>query len=144
MKTFLLLTITAISYLYADTDTLVANIDKTLQKVITQSQNRVIEDIKVSYDPFNPNKSKQIKAKYIKSNNTIKSKTKKKSSKPVVSMIFNKKAFINGKWYKENSKFADYVITKVDQNIVVLRKKNKYTTLKLPSADKILITKEEI
>jgi len=59
-------------------------------------------------------------------------------------MIFNKNAFINGKWYKENEKIADYRITRINQDIVVLKKKNKYTTLKLQQSDKILITTEEI
>jgi hypothetical protein len=142
MKTFLLLLLTIVSYLQADTDELVANIDKTLQKVITQSQKKITQNIKISYDPFNTNNIKQTK--HTKSHNIAKSVTNNSSSKPVVSMIFNKKAFINGKWYKENSKFADYVITKINQNIVVLRKKNKYLTLRLPSAKNILITKEEI
>jgi len=143
MKTILLFTLT-ITYLFADTDALIANIDKTLQKVIIKTQNKSIKNIKVSYDPFNINKTKTTQIKATKQKNKSNPTSKKLHSKPIVSMIFNKKAFINGRWYKENSKFADYVVTKINQNIVVLRKNNKYITLKLPSADKILITKEEI
>ena len=141
MRWFLVILLT-LSYLKADND-IIASINKTLQKVITESKNKTVTDVEISYDPFHAKIEKPV---VHKKNKTSVSKTQpqKQSLKLTLSMIFNKKAFINGQWYKVNDKFADYRVTKINQDIVVLRKKNKYTTLKLSVSDSILVTKEEI
>ncbi len=139
MKIFIFLTL-FITVLISDAK-LVSNIDKTLQKVMNESRAKTVESIKVDYDPFNPISKKQ---EIVKKSKPVKKKHKSQAKKPLLSMIFNKKAFINGKWYKQNDKYADYVITKIDKDIVVLKKKDRYTTLKLPTSNQILITKKEI
>ena len=141
MKTILTLFLT-LSFLNSDTK-LVSSINETLQKVIYQSAKEV-GDIQVSYDPFNNNKPKAIEKQTKKVTTFQQTQPQKQPKSLALSMIFNKNAFINGKWYKENEKIADYKITKINQDIVVLKKKNKYTTLKLQQSDKILITTEEI
>lgn len=142
MRAILLLSL-ALSFLLSN-DKLIASIDKTLQKVIHESRSKEVSDIKISYDPFNTNKPKPINTQIEKSTNSEQLKMQKQPLKPALSMIFNKKAFINGTWYKENEKLADYRVIRINQDIVVLKKNNKYTTLKLPLSDKILITTEEI
>ncbi len=142
MKALLLLSV-SVSFLISDAQ-LVASIDKTLQKVIFESNSKEISDIKISYDPFNTKQSKANAPLSKKATNTKQSKAPKHSLSPVLSMIFNKNAFINGSWYKENEKLADYRIIKINQDIVVLKKNNKYTTLKLPQSNLVLVTKEEI
>ncbi len=131
MKTILLLT-SVISLLICD-DKLVSSIEKTLQEVINQSKNKKISDIKIDYDPFST--TKVIKVKNSEKKNKI---IKDIPKKPILSMIFNKNAFINGKWYKVNDKFADYVIKKIYQDIVVLKKNNRYMRLKLPQSKMVL------
>ena len=131
-----------LSFLNSDTK-LVSSINETLQKVIYQSAKEV-GDIRVSYDPFNNNKPKAIEKQTKKVTTFQQAQPQKQTTSLALSMIFNKNAFINGKWYKENEKIADYRITRINQDIVVLKKKNKYTTLKLQQSDKILITTEEI
>ena len=142
MRAILLLSLT-LSFLLSDAK-LIASIDNTLQKVIFESRSKEVSDIKISYDPFNINKPKPMSRQTEESTTFQQTEPSKYLSKPILSMIFNKNAFINGKWYKENEKLADYKIIKINQDIVVLKKNNKYTTLKLPLSDTILVTKEEI
>ncbi len=139
MKIFILLTL-FITILISDAK-LVSNIEKTLQKVMDESRAKTAESIKVDYDPFNSISKKQ---EIVKKSKTVKPKQKIEAKNPLLSMIFNKKAFINGEWYKQNDKYADYVVTKIDKDTVVLKKKDRYTTLKLPISNQIIITKKEI
>ncbi len=142
MKIFILFSLT-LSFLFCDAK-LIANIDKTFQEVINQSRAKKVNDIKVDYDPFNIKTSKPTTKNVAKLNNQKQSKPKNSSKKPVLSMILNKKAFINGKWYKEGGKFADYAIREINQDIVILEKNSKYSTLKLPLTDTVLIIHQEI
>lgn len=142
MRAILLLSLT-LSFLLSN-DKLIASIDQTLQKVIYESSSKEVSNIKISYDPFNTNKPKAVDTQTKKSTNFQKPQPQKHPSKLALSMIFNKNAFINGKWYKENEKLADYRVIRINQDIVVLKKNNKYTTLKLPQSNTILFTKEEI
>jgi len=141
MRTIFILCLT-LSFLNSD-DKLASNISDTLKKIIQEST-KEIDNIKISYDPFNSNQPKVTEKQTKKPTTSQEIKQIKNPSILSLSMIFNKNAFINGKWYKENEKLADYKITKINQDIVVLKKKNKYTTLRLPSSDTILITKKEI
>lgn len=138
MKLFLSLFL-SLSFAFCDAQ-LIANIDHALQKVINESDKKEIKEIKVSYDPFNTNKVKQIQESKFEQERV----PQKNRSELALSMIFNKNAFINGKWYKENDKLADYRIIKINQDIVILKKNSKYSTLKLPLSDMVLVTKEEI
>ncbi len=141
MKIFILFSLT-LSYLFCDAK-LIANIDKTFQEVINQSRAKKVDDIKVDYDPFSVKVSKPT-TKNAKINDKTETEPKNSSKKPILSMVLNKKAFIDGKWYKEGEKFADYLIREINQDIVILEKNSRYTTLKLPLSDTILITHQEI
>jgi len=142
MKLFLLLSL-SLSFLFCDAQ-LVASIDNTLQKVINESKSKEIQDIKITYDPFNTNRAQPNTKQAQKSTMKQYVTRLKHRSELALSMIFNKNAFINGKWYKENDKLADYKVIKINQDIVVLKKNSKYTTLKLPVSEMVLVTKEEI
>jgi len=95
----------------------------------------------ITYDPFHPGQ-KMSTPRHSKKH-TVHTYHRKHVFKPDVTMILNKKAFINGKWYKEKSKFADYVIYKISEDTVFFRKRNKVVTAKLSSSVSILTTKEE-
>jgi hypothetical protein len=97
--------------------------------------------LKIPYDPFFP-QAKRVKRDKKKSKSFTKYRSKHKRWLEVT-MILNKKAFINGKWVKENQKIADYVVTKIDKDTVFLKRKGKTITLRLISGKSILITKEE-
>ncbi len=94
---------------------------------------------KIDYDPFYSTPKKKVKPV---ENKTITKKTSKAAPKSKLglelSMILNKNALISGKWYKENSKVADYVLTKVNSNSVILRKKHKSIKLKLYTKSELL------
>ncbi len=93
----------------------------------------------VTYDPFHPHHTaKRTKIPHIATH-----KLRKHHLSAELSMIFNKKAFINGKWIKENQKIADYVVTRISEDTVFLRKGRKIIKLSLSKDDGILITKEE-
>ena len=109
-----------------------------LQQVLANERENVQT---ITYDPFYPSKNP--------SNSFISHKYKNYKSRrktvfrPNVTMILNKKAFINGKWYKEKNKIADYVIYKISEDTVFFRKRNKIVTIKLSPSIGILTTKEE-
>jgi hypothetical protein len=98
-----------------------------------------LRQLQIPYDPFHPGQHVQ-KRKNTKSSYQHRPK---QHAKPVLSMIFDKKAFINGKWVKENQKIADYVVTKISEDTVFLRKGRKIIKLSLSENDGILIAKEE-
>ena len=97
--------------------------------------------LKIPYDPFFPH-VKKVQTAAKKHSNHAK-RTPKRMHALEVTMILNKKAFINGKWVKENQKIADYVVTKIDKDTVFLKRRGKTIILRLASGNSILITKEE-
>jgi len=144
---FILFITLSVTFLFSD-ESMVVNIKDTLQKIIEATREKKKDDIQISYDPFHSQKSKPIVKKENLKDKKVKhsklSKDKIMPTKLSLSMILNKNAFINGKWYKVNQKVADYRIVKINEDIVVLKKNRKYTTLKLISSNKFLITKEDI
>ena len=125
------------TFLFAD-DTRVKKINQTLSELQTQLKNQSEENIKVTYDPFYP-KIKKVLKKHQKS---IYHKQRHYYHRPVVSMILNHKAFIDGKWYNKNQKVAHYMLQEINEDHVVLTKKGKRITLHINNPKEILITKK--
>jgi len=95
--------------------------------------------LEIPYDPFHP-RAKTVP--HATAHHTTRKRIKQ-GFLPEVTMILNKKAFINGKWVKENQKIADYVVKKIDQDTVFLKKGRKVIKLSLSKRDSLLIAKEE-
>ncbi len=119
---------------------MIDNISQTLDKIAYEASQKNQENLTIHYDPFYHDKKKTDLSKKIKSR--LK-ETKQVDKKPLqLSMILNKKAFINGQWYKEKEKVARYLLEKVNQDSVILKKKNKIIILKLKMPNHLLLTKE--
>ena len=134
-KVLILLLIKTI--LFAD-DTRVKKINQTLLVLQTQLKNQSEKKIKITYDPFYP-KTKKVSTKRQKS---IHHKQKQYSHRPVVSMILNHKAFIDGKWYSKHQKVAHYMLSQIDEDSVTLTQKGKSLTLYINHPKDIWITKK--
>ena len=93
----------------------------------------------IPYDPFHPHAPRKHATRHA-ARHTI---TPKAHQKPELSMILNKKAFIDGKWVKENQKIADYVVSKISEDTVFLKRGRKIIALHLSKQSSILTTKEE-
>ena len=87
------------------------------------------------------NGTKVQKAKYTFSKKRIKRKYYPKISSLHLSMIMNKSARINNKWYKENEKIKGYKILKIELSSVTLSKHKKTFLLSTHSKNKNLIIK---
>jgi hypothetical protein len=124
--------------LYADTQTeRIAQKLSMLEKEIRSAPTTLT----IPYDPFFP-RTKSVKKRVRRDKNHTRHHPKYRRQLEVT-MILNKKAFINGKWIKENQKIADYVVTKIDKDTVFLKRRGKTIALPLISGKSILITKEE-
>ncbi len=132
---FIALTVT----LNADTVD-IKKIDQKLSFLSKQALQNRGGDIRVSYDPFYPKNKKSDSKKHSKKI----SLPAIKKYKPKLTMILNKKAFIDGKWYKENEKISDLLIYKINQDTVFLKKRNKIIKLELSKTKSMLVTKEDI
>ncbi len=119
----------------------IKKIDQKLSALAKQVMETKDKNIRVSYDPFHPQSTKTDSFSPIKK---PKIHFIKNSNKPKLSMILNKKAFINGKWYKENEKISDFLIYKINQDTVFLKKRNKIIKLTLSKTKSMLVTKEEL
>jgi len=118
---------------------MIEKINHTLEQIKYEASQKPTINLDIKYDPFYHDK----KVLTPQATKTIASKPKKASKKSLVlSMILNKKAFINGVWYKENQKVARYMLAKVNQDSVVLRRKNKNIVLKLKTSENLLVKKE--
>ncbi len=137
MKTLLLL---LFSIMIAQADTaIVEKINKTLEQIRYEASQKTTINLDIKYDPFYHDKKRVVK----KMQKNLTQKMTKTGKKPLLlSMILNKKAFINGVWYQKNQKVAHYVLDKVNQDSVVLKRKNKYIVLKLETAKNLLVKKE--
>ncbi len=109
----------------------------TLAKRVTKIKDT---DIKVSYDPFHPISKKTAVLKSVKKQKIHYTK----NHRPKLTMILNEKAFIDGKWYKENDKISDFQIYKINQDTVFLKKRNKIIKLTLSKTESMLVTKEDL
>ncbi len=124
--------------LFSDT-ALTTQIAKKLA-MLESEIHRPIGDLHIPYDPFHPISRSRPHAK---APHTTSRKRAHHSVSLELSMIFDKKAFINGKWVKENQKIADYVVTKISEDTVFLKKGRKIIKLSLSQNNGILIVKEE-
>ncbi len=137
MRTLLLLLFT-IMIAHAETS-MIEKINKTLDQIRYEASQKTTVNLNIKYDPFYHDKKKVTK----KQHSTPTPKVIKIGKKSLIlSMILNKKAFINGVWYRANQKVARYVLSKVNQDSVVLRRKNKTIILKLKTAKNLLVKKE--
>ncbi len=135
----LLLAILFIPFVLQANSVMIEKINKTLQQLRLETSQKPRTNLNIKYDPFYHDKKTamphQEKA-------APPSQKKRAVNGMVLSMILNKKAFINGAWYSKNQKVAQYVLTKVNEDSVVLKRKNKIIVLKLNTAHNLLIKKE--
>ncbi len=138
MKKLLLTLSLSIMIVKADS-TMIDNINHTLEQIKYEASQKPTINLDIEYDPFYHDK----KVLTPRATKTIASKPKTVNKKSLVlSMILNKKAFINGVWYRENQKVAQYVLNKVNQDSVVLKRKKKTIVLKLKTTNYLSINKE--
>ncbi len=137
MRTLLLLLFT-IMIAHADTS-MIEKINHTLDQIRLQESQKTTINLDIKYDPFYHDKKIMTKKQHKQLAEKV---TKKRKKSLILSMILNKKAFINGVWYRENQKVARYVLSKVNQDSVVLKRKNKTIVLKLKTAENLLVKKE--
>ncbi len=107
--------------------------------VLALEINQTPRNLEIKYDPFHPS----VPSRHKTTPKVSKKIKHVQHSNLELSMIFNKKAFINGKWVKENQKIADYVVTKIDEDTVFLKKGRKIIKLSITKKDSILVAKEE-
>lgn len=138
MKKLLLLVTLTIMIANAD-PIMIEKINHTLEQIKYEANQKPRVNLDIKYDPFYHD-TKIITTKAKKSIISKPVKIEKKSL--VLSMILNKKAFINGVWYNENQKVAQYMLDKVNQDSVVLKIKNKTIVLKLKTNDNLFVKKE--
>lgn len=74
--------------------------------------------ISVNYNPFKKTKKLIMKKEYIP---VVKVDKKIKRRPLVLTGVINKKAFINGRLYKEGEKVNGYLIAKIDRDKVTLK-----------------------
>ena len=133
----LLLFLSSIMIAKAD-PSMIEKINQTLDQIRYEASQRPSINLDIKYDPFYHDKKKTTTIKRTMSSKAV--KTGKKAL--ILSMILNKKAFINGIWYQENQKVAQYVLSHVNQDSVVLKRKKKTIVLKLKTAKNLLVKKE--
>ncbi len=139
MKKLFILMMLSIMIVKADT-IMIEKINHTLEQIKYEANQKPSVNLDIKYDPFYHDT--KLSAPQVKKNNTL-VKTTKRSKKPLVlSMILNKQAFINGVWYSKNQKVAQFMLDKVNQDSVVLKRKNKTIVLKLKTANNLLVKKE--
>jgi len=120
---------------------MIDKISQTLNQIHIDSNQKSSINMDIKYDPFYHDRAiiTTKPTKISPSNN------KKNSNKSLsLAMILNKKAFINGTWYKKNQKVAQYMLDEVNQDSVVLKGKNKTVVLKLETTNNLLIKKEAL
>jgi len=129
--------------LSANSSDITRSIAKTLQQIEIESKLSGKGMLNIAYDPFFGNK-KIAKASSKSTKKRVQKKriAKKRRKSLVLSMILNNKAFINGKWYGKNQKVEHYMLKKIDQDSVVLVRKNKTIKLRLYTVKNLLHKKE--
>jgi len=120
-------------------------VDEQIEAIKPSRSGITSREVSVLKDPFiflnKTSKTKTSKTKYISSYKHVKSKHRFKTSLFHLSMIMNKAARINNKWYKENETIKGYKILKVESSSVTLRKNKKTFLLSTHSKNKNLIIK---
>ena len=123
---------------------LIDNIDQKLEKVEQISKKQTYTPIHIHYDPFyTQDLSKKQQKSPQKNKQILEHTSQTKHKKLILSSIFDRKAFINLKWYKENQKIYDYTVIKINKNSVFLANKNKIIVLRLTPSIKLLSIKDE-
>ncbi len=118
--------------------TLVDQINYKLDEAEKIDKIRVDKKVYIKYDPFYGGKL------YRPSFKETKQLIKKRNNNLTLSSIFDKKAFINSKWYKENDKIYDYTIIKINKDSVFLKNKNKVIVLRVLPSTQLLSVKETL
>ena len=136
MKHLLLIMIGALS-MQANT-IMIDNIKDTLEALEYEASHTSHTAPRIKYDPFYHDTPKKVAKALTPKSSPI--KIRKKGL--VLSMVLNKRAFINGKWYKKNDKVAQYVLNQVNQDSVVLKRKHKDIVLRLATNDNLLVKTE--
>ena len=138
MKKLLLLLSLTIMITKAD-PIMIEKINHTLEQIKYEANQKPRVTLDIKYDPFYHDK-KIVRTK--NKNSTLPKTRKIENQYLVLSMILNKKAFINGVWYRENQKVEQYMLDEVNQDSIVLKRKNKTIVLKLKTNDNLLVKKE--
>lgn len=140
MKT--LLTLLLLSLTLFSEDTLIW-VDKQIEAIKPPRATVAMSELSKVADPFVFLNVKKIEAENAqKINNKKVYKKKKRYVKLTLSMIMNKKARINSKWYKLGDTLYGYKITKIDENRVTLTQKGKKRILTTYTKKKNLIIKD--
>ncbi len=126
-------------FLMANTQ-IVKEIDTALNRLQLESAKKISEKVHIKYDPFHTPTPRTVVKKADKKGHIT---PKSRARRPVLTMILNKSAFIDGRWIKEKERIADYRVMRINKDSVVLKRKNKIITLKLPIDRQLLVTKEE-
>jgi len=123
---------------------LIDHIDQKLEQIEQVSKKQTYTPIHIHYDPFyTQDLSKKQQKLPQKSKQILENTSQTKHKKLILSSIFDRQAFINLKWYKENQKIYDYTIIKIDKNSVFLKNKNKIVVLRLKPSIRLLNIKDE-
>jgi len=97
-------------------------------ELLKQSRDTAYRVLPITYDPFYKGKSLMEEAK---PKTVVTKKVKKASKKLQLLAIFNNRAFINSKWYKEGDKIGGYKVQKIKDTFVILSKKGKTIILRI-------------
>jgi len=101
--------------LYADISIIIKKIDEL--------NNFNYNFILINYNPFI--------CKNIYKNNLVKNLVVRKKSIFILKAIFNNQAFINNKWYKVGDKINGFIIYKITDKEIFLKKGKKIVKIKL-------------
>lgn len=122
MKWILIISICCFSILSA------SSINKTIDELLSDASDHELSVPK--YDPFKrakPLLKRKSSKKYI---------YKPRPAK--VTAIFNKKAFINGKWYEKGDRISEGKLVKIQSERVYLKQGNKTKVLLLKRKNKLI------
>ncbi len=144
MKTKLLMIICLFTSLYAN-ETSMAWVDQKIEEIKPQRHGISTAAIKSLKNPFiivkEKDDGKKVANTKVPSNKTvIKVPVKKDMTKEplTLQMVLNSKAYINGKWYKENDIVRGHTLTKIQDNHVLLEYKKKSIKLFIAQKNKNL------
>ncbi|MDX1810178.1 MAG: hypothetical protein R3331_11620 [Sulfurospirillaceae bacterium] len=128
MRYLLILTI-LLSFVFGD------NLSTRLEHLIQNKHEKKV--VFLSYNPFQVNKKEKKAAE------SYRDITPKKQNHPLDFItVMNKKAFINGRWFKAGDIVAGYKIEKIYPNKILVNKKGVKTTLGLGIKENILKIRE--
>jgi 2-oxoglutarate dehydrogenase complex dehydrogenase (E1) component-like enzyme len=112
------------------------SLDTTLDELANFKQES--KPLYINYSPFSVEA-----AKAFHSGDDILDSIKITSSEPTLKAIFNRKAFIDDRWYSTGDKIGKYEIKKIYINSVALQDNNLIKTLHLDTSKMYLKVKEK-